>query len=266
MFLCRHWPHNNDLPPSHQAGSQFCGLQRGQRDAAVHPSGAGVQWQVIASVAQQPGLRQPALICLPHVHTLPPRRSALRLLLFLAPSWQQAPSSASHQLYHQHGLKPGSGLSSSQPAPSRYPRKLRPADWNCACCGSRGLLMCSCLCRVQEVPVQSGVRWQVDAAVLRLHARRVTTLEFHPTLDHIVLSGDKKGQVTSQGSESISMLACSCYAASPKQQAGSHNQQVAAIALAGRVREFKPNRCGVALPQPTAGCSQDLRNLAQPFS
>eukprot|EP00891_Asterochloris_glomerata_P004616 jgi/Astpho2/4616/Aster-00190 len=49
--------------------------------------------------------------------------------------------------------------------------------------------------RVQEVPVQSGVRWQVDAAVLRLHARRVTTLEFHPTLDHIVLSGDKKGQV-----------------------------------------------------------------------
>ena len=71
----------------------------------------------------------------------------------------------------------------------------------------------ACLCREQEVPVQSGVRWQVDAAVLRLHARRVTTLEFHPTLDHIVLSGDKKGQVTSQDAESISVLVLSCCAA-----------------------------------------------------
>ena len=54
--------------------------------------------------------------------------------------------------------------------------------------------------------MQSGVRWQVDAAVLRLHARRVTTLEFHPTLDHIVLSGDKKGQVTSQDAESAGAM------------------------------------------------------------
>ena len=38
-------------------------------------------------------------------------------------------------------------------------------------------------------------RWQIQSAVLKLHARRVTCLEFHPTLDHLVLSGDKHGQV-----------------------------------------------------------------------
>ncbi|KAL4435880.1 hypothetical protein ABPG77_000642 [Micractinium sp. CCAP 211/92] len=41
----------------------------------------------------------------------------------------------------------------------------------------------------------SASRWQVDAAVLKLHSRRTTCLEFHPTLDHLVLSGDKKGQI-----------------------------------------------------------------------
>ena len=38
-------------------------------------------------------------------------------------------------------------------------------------------------------------RWQIQSAVLKLHARRVTCLEFHPTLDNLVLSGDKHGQV-----------------------------------------------------------------------
>lgn len=38
-------------------------------------------------------------------------------------------------------------------------------------------------------------RWQVEAAVLKLHSRRVTCLEFHPHHDHLVLSGDKKGQI-----------------------------------------------------------------------
>ncbi len=38
-------------------------------------------------------------------------------------------------------------------------------------------------------------RWVVDAAVLKLHARRSTCLEFHPTKDNIVLSGDKHGQI-----------------------------------------------------------------------
>lgn len=46
-----------------------------------------------------------------------------------------------------------------------------------------------------RIPVQAPTQWQVDTAVLRLHSRRCTCLEFHPTRDNIVLSGDKKGQV-----------------------------------------------------------------------
>lgn len=45
------------------------------------------------------------------------------------------------------------------------------------------------------IPIQAPTQWQVDTAVLRLHSRRCTSLEFHPTRDNIVLSGDKKGQV-----------------------------------------------------------------------
>lgn len=36
---------------------------------------------------------------------------------------------------------------------------------------------------------------QVDCAVIRYHSRRVTCLEFHPTNNNILLSGDKKGQL-----------------------------------------------------------------------
>ncbi|ERN09788.1 protein DAMAGED DNA-BINDING 2 [Amborella trichopoda] len=36
---------------------------------------------------------------------------------------------------------------------------------------------------------------QVDCAIIRLHSRRVTSLEFHPTNNSILLSGDKKGQL-----------------------------------------------------------------------
>ncbi|KAG2673156.1 hypothetical protein I3760_13G076700 [Carya illinoinensis] len=36
---------------------------------------------------------------------------------------------------------------------------------------------------------------QVNCAVIRYHSRRVTCLEFHPTNNNILLSGDKKGQV-----------------------------------------------------------------------
>jgi DNA damage-binding protein 2 len=37
--------------------------------------------------------------------------------------------------------------------------------------------------------------WHVESAILKLHARRVCCLEFHPTNDDIVVSGDKRGQV-----------------------------------------------------------------------
>ncbi|GAA0183963.1 damaged DNA-binding protein [Lithospermum erythrorhizon] len=36
---------------------------------------------------------------------------------------------------------------------------------------------------------------QVNCAVIRYHSRRVTCLEFHPTNNNILLSGDKKGQL-----------------------------------------------------------------------
>ena len=42
--------------------------------------------------------------------------------------------------------------------------------------------------------MQHRTDWQVDAAVLKLHSRRCTCLEFHPLRDNLVLSGDKKGQ------------------------------------------------------------------------
>jgi hypothetical protein len=36
---------------------------------------------------------------------------------------------------------------------------------------------------------------QVDAAILKLHTRRVTSLAFHHTSDAHVISGDKKGGI-----------------------------------------------------------------------
>ncbi|XP_010262841.1 PREDICTED: protein DAMAGED DNA-BINDING 2 [Nelumbo nucifera] len=36
---------------------------------------------------------------------------------------------------------------------------------------------------------------QLDCAVIRYHSRRITCLEFHPTNNNILLSGDKKGQL-----------------------------------------------------------------------
>ena len=51
------------------------------------------------------------------------------------------------------------------------------------------------LCRPEEHP-HHKLRWQVDAAVLKLHSRRCTCLEFHPFKDNLVLSGDKKGQAS----------------------------------------------------------------------
>ena len=56
-------------------------------------------------------------------------------------------------------------------------------------------MLCCVVCSTSTIPVQAPTQWQVDTAVLRLHSRRCTCLEFHPTRDNIVLSGDKKGQV-----------------------------------------------------------------------
>lgn len=50
--------------------------------------------------------------------------------------------------------------------------------------------------------------WQIDAAVLKLHARRCTCLQFHPSSDNLVISGDKAGQV-------CKLAAASCPEAAP---------------------------------------------------
>lgn len=57
------------------------------------------------------------------------------------------------------------------------------------------VMFCCVVRSTSRIPVQAPTQWQVDTAVLRLHSRRCTCLEFHPTRDNIVLSGDKKGQV-----------------------------------------------------------------------
>lgn len=38
-------------------------------------------------------------------------------------------------------------------------------------------------------------RWRLEAAIVKLHPRRVTSLTFHPTRHNLVISGDKKGNV-----------------------------------------------------------------------
>ncbi len=57
-----------------------------------------------------------------------------------------------------------------------------------------GLAPAAAAARPRAPPPRPGA-WAVDAAVLKLHARRVTCLEFHPLHDGLVLSGDKSGQI-----------------------------------------------------------------------
>jgi hypothetical protein len=57
-----------------------------------------------------------------------------------------------------------------------------------------GLASAAAAARPRAPPPRPGA-WAVDAAVLKLHARRVTCLEFHPLRDGLVLSGDKSGQI-----------------------------------------------------------------------
>lgn len=49
--------------------------------------------------------------------------------------------------------------------------------------------------RIPKMKPEFVIPDQVNCAVIRYHSRRVTCLEFHPTNDNILLSGDKKGQL-----------------------------------------------------------------------
>ena len=46
--------------------------------------------------------------------------------------------------------------------------------------------------------------WRVSAAVLKLHSRRVTAMEFHPAKSNLIVSGDKKGQLAFWDCEKVS--------------------------------------------------------------
>ena len=45
-----------------------------------------------------------------------------------------------------------------------------------------------------DMPYVPPKRWRVTAAVIKLHSRRLTAMEFHPTRP-IIVSGDKRGQI-----------------------------------------------------------------------
>ncbi|XP_072996150.1 DNA damage-binding protein 2 isoform X1 [Typha latifolia] len=49
--------------------------------------------------------------------------------------------------------------------------------------------------RIPMIKLASVVPTQLECGNIRFHSRRVTCLEFHPTRNNVVLSGDKKGQV-----------------------------------------------------------------------
>ncbi|KAI3461648.1 hypothetical protein Pfo_018311 [Paulownia fortunei] len=50
-------------------------------------------------------------------------------------------------------------------------------------------------CRISAIKPAFVIPNTVNCAVVRYHSRRVTCLEFHPTRNNILISGDKKGQL-----------------------------------------------------------------------
>ncbi|KAL0370658.1 UNVERIFIED_CONTAM: protein DAMAGED DNA-BINDING 2 [Sesamum angustifolium] len=50
-------------------------------------------------------------------------------------------------------------------------------------------------CHISAIKPAFMIPNQVNCAVIRYHSRRVTCLEFHPTRNNILISGDKKGQL-----------------------------------------------------------------------
>ncbi|GIL51301.1 hypothetical protein Vafri_7323 [Volvox africanus] len=90
-------------------------------------------------------------------------------------------------------IAPGHGCTAASDAATRgsLGRRGSLRGWNlCAALQSR-----ECSGSRQPLgPRRCAVpRYQVEAAILKIHSRRCCTLEFHPTNDSIVVSGDKKG-------------------------------------------------------------------------
>ncbi|KAF9620459.1 hypothetical protein IFM89_012636 [Coptis chinensis] len=80
-----------------------------------------------------------------------------------------------HRVSMEHGVVPARKRSTRSPLDFVFERQIRT--------------------NVPKIKPAFVVPDQVDCAVIRYHSRRVTCLEFHPTNNHILLSGDKKGQL-----------------------------------------------------------------------
>ncbi|CAO2840836.1 unnamed protein product [Amaranthus hypochondriacus] len=80
-----------------------------------------------------------------------------------------------HRIATEHGVVPTPRKSTRHSVDFVFARQLRP--------------------RVPAIKPGHLIPDQVTRAVIRYHSRRVTCLEFHPTNNNILLSGDKKGQL-----------------------------------------------------------------------
>ncbi|XP_052187831.1 protein DAMAGED DNA-BINDING 2 [Diospyros lotus] len=80
-----------------------------------------------------------------------------------------------HRVASEHGVVPAPRKNSGSALDYVFERQLRP--------------------KVPTIKPDFLIPDQVNCAVIRYHSRRVTCLEFHPTNNNILLSGDKKGQL-----------------------------------------------------------------------
>ncbi|KAK2376409.1 DNA damage-binding protein 2 [Trifolium repens] len=80
-----------------------------------------------------------------------------------------------HRVTTEHGVVPAPRRKTSKPLEYVFERQLRHS--------------------IPAIKPKYVIPDQVNCAVIRYHSRRVTTLEFHPTKNNILLSGDKKGQL-----------------------------------------------------------------------
>uniref|UniRef100_A0A1J3IUR7 UV-damaged DNA-binding protein 2 n=1 Tax=Noccaea caerulescens TaxID=107243 RepID=A0A1J3IUR7_NOCCA len=83
--------------------------------------------------------------------------------------------SCPHRVVTGHGTLPTSHRNTKNPIDFVFKRQLQP--------------------RIPPIKPKYVIPDQVHCAVIRYHSRRVTCLEFHPTRNNILLSGDKKGQI-----------------------------------------------------------------------
>ncbi|TMX04317.1 hypothetical protein EJD97_009983 [Solanum chilense] len=80
-----------------------------------------------------------------------------------------------HRVATEYGMHPAPHKNTTNPLEFVFQRQLQP--------------------RLPPIKPAHVIPDQVYCAVIRYHSRRITCLEFHPTNNNILLSGDKKGQL-----------------------------------------------------------------------